>query len=136
MKPQALALLHARCFTTPRPWRAEEIADFLSDKTSDLVSAPNGFALIRTIIDETELLTIAVDPDNRRQGAAMTLLERAIGKATTRHATQMFLEVAATNKPAIALYQKFGFKQSGRRSGYYLFPGGVRIDAVLMARDI
>ena len=136
MTPQALAALHAAAFTTPRPWRADEFAGFLKDAACDLVTLPGGFALIRSIVDEAELLTIAVAPGQRRKGIATTLLVRCLTRARARDAATLFLEVAATNSAAIALYEKSGFTRTGRRPDYYTCPDGTRLDAIIMARDL
>jgi [ribosomal protein S18]-alanine N-acetyltransferase len=134
--PQVLAALHGAAFTTPRPWRADEFAAFLADKACDLVALPGGFALIRTVADEAELLTIAVDPEQRRKGIATTLLTQCTTRTRARGAVTLFLEVAAANSAAIALYEKAGFARTGRRPHYYACPDGTRLDAIIMARDL
>lgn len=136
MTAQALAALHGRAFLTPRPWRADEFAAFLADASTDLITLPGGFALIRTIADEAELLTLAVDPEHRRKGLATTLLEQGQTRAQVRGAVSLFLEVAADNAGAIALYEKAGFARTGRRPDYYSCPDGTRVDALVMARSL
>jgi [ribosomal protein S18]-alanine N-acetyltransferase len=134
--PQALAALHAAAFTTPRPWRSEEFAAFLADDTCDLVPLPGGFALIRSVADEAELLTIAVAQGQRRKGIATNLLAQCLSLARARGCDRLFLEVAAANSAAIALYEKAGFIRTGRRPDYYTQPDGTRSDAIIMARDL
>lgn len=136
MTPDALAHLHGSCFTFPRPWSAKEFAGLLASDFCDLVSAEAGFALIRTIAGESELLTIAVAPEARRQGLGRAVLGQAVQAARAKGADEMFLEVAADNRPAIWLYESSGFSAVGRRAGYYRQPDGHRVDAVLMARAI
>ena len=136
MTPQALADIHAAAFTTPRPWRADEFAAFLADDACDLVALPGGFALIRTAADQAELLTIAVDPGHRRRGMATTLLARCRAQARERGAVTLFIEVAADNRGAIALYEKTGFVRTGHRPDYYTCPDGTRSGALVMARDL
>ncbi len=136
MTPEDLGRLHARCFTTPRPWSAEEFADLIASDFCDLVTEEHGFALIRTIAGESELLTIAVAPEVRRQGLGRGLLEAALSAARDKSAEEMFLEVAADNAAAIALYARAGFTETGRRAAYYRQPDGSRVDAVLMARPV
>jgi len=78
-----------------------------------------GFLVARqTAPGEREILNLAVDPSQRRRGAAHALLQRELGRETT----QWFLEVRASNKGAIALYQKAGFRVAGRREAYYRDP--------------
>lgn len=134
MTPAALARIHAASFTTPRPWSEVELAGFLADPLCDLIAAEHGFALIRAIAGEAELLTLAVAPDQRRKGLGRAILLQAIALARSRKADHMFLEVAADNHAAIGLYEAAGFARTGLRPGYYRHPDGTRVDAALMAR--
>lgn len=136
MTPADLAALHARSFTTPRPWSEAEFAGFLASPLCFLCSEPSGFALGRVIADEAELLTIAVDPHARRTGAGRRLLQAFEAEAQTRGATTAFLEVASDNAPARGLYASGGWAESGLRKGYYHAPDGARIDAVVMCRSL
>jgi ribosomal-protein-alanine N-acetyltransferase len=89
---------------------------------------------VRTIADEAELLTIAVRPGLRRRGLGARLLGAALDLTARRGAVSMFLEVAATNQPALALYQRAGFRLVGRRTGYYV--GATACDdALILRRD-
>lgn len=132
MTPALLARLHAASFTAPRPWTEAELAGFLADPLCDLIALDGGFALIRTIAGEAELLTIAVDPTLRRRGLGRTLLDAALVRAKARGAEAIFLEVAADNVAAIALYEAAGFQRSGTRPGYYRQADGFRTDALTM----
>lgn len=132
MTPEALAALHALCFTSPRPWSAREFADLLSAPGSFLATQPTGFVLGRAIADEAELLTIAVHPDHRGQGQGRALLRAFEQAARDRGARRAFLEVAADNRPARALYRRAGFAQAGQRPGYYRKPDGVAVDALIL----
>jgi len=136
MTPALLARLHAASFTTPRPWTEAELAGFLADPLCDLIARDDGFALIRTLAGESELLTIAVDPARRRRGLGRTLLDAALVRARARGAEAIFLEVAADNLAAIALYEAAGFQRSGTRPGYYRQADGFRIDALTMALSL
>lgn len=90
----------------------------------------------RVIADEAELLTLAVAPPARRQGLGRGLLAHFLDEARRRGATRAFLEVAADNGPACALYQAGGFAEDGRRRGYYRGPDGVVVDALLLSRAL
>ena len=136
MTPDALAALHARSFTTPRPWSAAEFAGFLASPLCFLRSVSQGFVLGRVIADEAELLTIAVDPDARRNGAGRALLREFAAEARLRGATTAFLEVASDNAAARGLYTSGGWAESGLRKAYYHAPDGARIDAVVMSRSL
>lgn len=136
MTPQAMAALHTRAFTMPRPWTAAEFSGFLQDPAVVTVSRDTGFALGRVVLDEAELLTIAVDPDARRRGSGTMLMGDFIAACAARDVTRIFLEVAATNAPARALYDRFGFSCTGRRTGYYREPDGKTVDAVTMSINL
>lgn len=132
MDAPALAALHARCFTTPRPWTAAEFAELLASPLCFLLTEAQGFLLGRVIADEAELLTIAVAPEARRQGEGARLLAAFAQAAKARGATTAFLEVAENNAAARALYARAGWAQAGRRKGYYHSPEGDALDAVVM----
>ncbi len=128
MTPDRLADLHARCFTRPRPWSAAEFAALLDGPHAFLLIKPQGFLLGRVIVDEAELLTLAVDPDARRQGVARDLVAEFAATSRARGAASAFLEVAADNTPAQALYHAAGWREAGRRRRYY----GPDLDGIVM----
>lgn len=130
MTPAQLAALHAQCFDTPRPWSAAEFESLLP--SSFLLTTENGFLLGRVVADEAELLTIAVAPQARRKGTGRQLVDAFITESQARGATTAFLEVAADNHSALALYCGVGFAQAGRRKGYYTQSNGSKIDALVM----
>lgn len=101
-----------------------------------LTVAETGFALTRTVAGEAELLTIAVPPEGRRKGLGARLLRQAEAAASTLGATEMFLEVAADNAPAIALYTAAGFVRAGIRRGYYRDGGGPATDAFILRKTL
>lgn len=119
MTPDALAALHARAFTSPPPWPARSFAELLANPHVFLIAQPLGFAFGRVVIDECELLTIATDPQARRQGIARHVMGEFVDEARARGAAMIHLEVAADNAPARALYAAFGFVETGRRRNYY-----------------
>ncbi len=131
-----MARIHAAAFMSQRPWSAEEFHRLRDDPMVTLVTRPEGFALFRSVPPEAELLTLAVLPAHRRQGIATALLAEADPLLAGAGITSVFLEVAAGNTAAIALYDKLGFQQTGHRANYYRHPDGTRDDAVLMARQI
>jgi [ribosomal protein S18]-alanine N-acetyltransferase len=135
----ALAEAHARSFD--HPWSAAEIAALLVSPgvfalTARAGNTVGGFILARAIAGEAEVLTLAVDPVLRRRGIARALVEAAIAAAEVAGAEAVFLEVAADNPAAIALYQAAGFEAAGRRRGYYPRPGDAAIDALVLRRAI
>jgi [ribosomal protein S18]-alanine N-acetyltransferase len=127
-----MAAIHGLCFTTPRPWSALEFTAMLDSDHTFVLTAPHAFLIGRAVAGETELLTLAVSPEARRQGTATHLVTQFLHEARTRNATDAFLEVAADNTPAIALYAATGFAKSGKRRAYYA--NGT--DAIIMAQRL
>lgn len=124
-----LANLHKLCFPH-KPWSADDFAD-LKKSGCEIIASQNGFIVYRTTLDEAEIITIGVHPDARRTGIGIALLgvmEADLKKNGVKH---IFLEVAADNAPARALYEQNGFVQIGVRPRYY---DGV--DAIMMRKDI
>ena len=116
----------------PRPWTATEIAAALVDPLGIVIYEDLGFALGRVVAGEAELLTLAVDPQARRQGMGHSLVTQFLTVARAKGAESVFLEVAATNTAARALYEKSGFVQTGLRRGYYRDADGQDVDAVIL----
>ena len=134
----ALAQAHAASFATP--WSADEILRFAEDPGGFALIAEEagdaaGFILCRVLAGEGEVLTLAVRPEYRRRGAAMTLIEAALALAAST-AEAMLLEVAADNPGALALYARIGFRTVGRRAGYYARTGAPAVDAIVMRRAL
>ncbi|WBU56022.1 GNAT family N-acetyltransferase [Paracoccus sediminicola] len=124
--------LHAACFHIPRPWREAEFASLLAERGVFLCAEADGFAMGRVVLDEAELLTLAVAPESRRAGLGGSLLAEFEDQACQRGAVTGFLEVASDNRPALALYLRADWVQVGRRPRYYA-PG---IDAILMRKAL
>ena len=114
-----MAALHARCFTLPRPWSAGEFTDLLAQPGVFALTRPQGLLLGRVILDEAELLTLAVAPEVRGQGIGADLTQGFLDEARARGAVSAFLEVAANNAPAQRLYDRLGWQQVGRRPRYF-----------------
>lgn len=131
MTPQDMAQIHAAAFTDARPWSAAEFASLLDSPHVFTSTAPHGFALVRVVAGEAELLTIAVDPAHQGQGIGRRLMTLWMAQAA-QTATDAFLEVAADNAPARALYTGCGFAQTGLRAAYYARADTQAVDAVLM----
>jgi len=94
-----------------------------------------GFTLVRTVMDEAELLLLAVAPAARRRGVGGALLRAAIAEAEMAGVTRLHLEVRANND-AVQLYRRHGFTQQGVRPNYYRGRGGEHYDAHTYARSI
>ncbi|SIO40349.1 ribosomal-protein-alanine N-acetyltransferase [Rhodovulum sp. ES.010] len=136
MTPEALAALHALCFTYPRPWTSAEFAALLATPDTWLTGDATAFALGRAVAGEAELLALAVHPAARRRGLGRARLAGFEAGAQTRAAGEAFLEVAADNAAARALYQAAGYREAGRRPGYYAAPDGRRVDALVLRKAL
>ena len=113
-----LAAIHAASFTPA--WDAAAIAVLLESPGCFALWFPGeAFILLRTVLDEAEIITLAVVPARRRRGEARALLQAGAAACVVRGATTLHLEVAAGNAAALALYSSLGFRQSGCRPRYY-----------------
>lgn len=127
-QPEALAALHAQCFTAPPPWSAQAFAATLAAPETFVLGDTTGFLIGRAAAGEAELVTLAVAPASRRRGIARRLVTAFTEAAGARGADAAFLEVAADNAPARALYAACGWVEVGRRPRYY----GPAQDAIIM----
>ncbi len=129
-----LAALHAQCFA--EVWSEDSIAALLATPGTFAVGTQAGFILMRVAGDESEVLTLCVTPAARRRGMASALVLEAAKHALKLGAERVFLEVNATNLPAIALYKRLGFAEVGRRKAYYTRADGQRDDALVLRVEI
>lgn len=134
MTPEALAEIHATAFE--RPWDAATFATLLGQAGVAVLGDDDGFILIRTVLDEAEILTLAVRPGARRKGYARGLVEAAAALARAAGVRQLYLEVAEDNAAALALYRATGFVEVGRRPGYYARRESPDAAALLLARKL
>lgn len=132
----ALATLHARCFTTPRPWSPAAFATLLADPACVVEHSAHGFAIARIALDEAELLTICIAPESQNQGAGRRLLAALHSRLHSLGVREVFLEVAATNSPARALYAASGYSAAGIRPKYYLLADKTTVDAHILRRAL
>ncbi len=127
-----IAALERTCFS--HPWSEDALRAELWNDSAVVIAAEGedgtvlGYAGLQTVLDEGYINNVAVDPRFRRQGVAGQLVEAFLRFGAARLAF-LTLEVRASNAPAIALYEKYGFTQAGRRRDYYDDP---REDALLM----
>lgn len=91
----------------------------------------SGYLIYSSVVNEMELLTLAVDPGSRRLGIGKMLLQRMIDSAKDSGVRDIFLEVRKSNIAAQKLYSNAGFKEIGLRRGYYRDNGE---DAITMKR--
>jgi ribosomal-protein-alanine N-acetyltransferase len=91
-----------------------------------------GYAGMWVLIDECHIMTIAVMPEHRGAGIGAMLLMKLLDEARLRGARRFFLEARASNAPALALYEKFGFRAIDVRKAYY---EDNKEDAIVMMRE-
>lgn len=135
------ALHHVGGFA--RGWEPGECAALLADPSvlADGVypgQGPNpvGFVISRMAAGEAEILSIVVAPVRRGDGLGRGLLGAHLSHLAGRGVSQVFLEVEEGNQPAERLYRHFGFREVGRRKGYYIKADGGRTVAVTMRLDL
>jgi ribosomal-protein-alanine N-acetyltransferase len=119
------------------PWKREHFESELSARYSfPFVAEYNGrivgYVCLMSLFEEAQILDIAVHPDQRGSGVGLELMARAEDLAREKQAEILTLEVRASSAPAIALYERCGFRRTGVRSRYY----DACEDAVLMEKNL
>jgi ribosomal-protein-alanine N-acetyltransferase len=135
----AIAALHSAAFR--HGWSENEVESLLLDRSvvghragegRDVV----GFILSRRAADEAEILSIAVTRARQSRGLARELLEAHLRQLAGLGTASVFLEVDPNNMPARRLYQRAGFREVGRRPGYYPQPSGAASAALVLRCDL
>ncbi len=111
----------------PTPWsRWSFLAELSNPIGRTLVAGPAsgrwqvwGYIVFWVVSQEMHILNLAVHPRLRRQGVARHLLQEGLSQGRALGAKLAWLEVRPSNSPALALYHAFGFREVGRRPGYY-----------------
>ncbi|HEY6994638.1 MAG TPA: ribosomal protein S18-alanine N-acetyltransferase [Xanthobacteraceae bacterium] len=134
---RALAALHGTAFH--RGWGESDFEQLLLDRNIVAHRAAAGrnvvgFVVSRLVLDEAEILSIAVAAHRRGKGLARQLLDLHLRRLAGLGARSVFLEVEEGNVPARRLYQRAGFRQVGRREGYY--PAARGAAALILRRDL
>ncbi|HMD85028.1 MAG TPA: ribosomal protein S18-alanine N-acetyltransferase [Terriglobia bacterium] len=123
-------------------WRQEDYLHLAGDPGGTILVAEledanppaiAGFAVFHRVMDEAELRNIAITPSHQRKGIARSLLETGIRTLRESGVRQLFLEVRASNHPAVAFYASAGFQLLYTRHDYYQNPVE---DALVMVCDI
>ena len=120
-----VAALEKQCFSDP--WSENSVASELEDPLSLWLIAEGdgavcGYVGSQTVLDETDMMNIAVHPDCRRKGIAAALITELVSRLKARGSRVLRLEVRESNFSAIALYEALGFTQLGLRKNYYRNP--------------
>jgi len=126
--------IERRAFTSP--WSLGMFVIELSKPSSINLAAVLdgeivGYAICAKYLEAYHVMTLAVDPDHRRRGVATALLDGVIERAGDE--ANYTLEVRVSNAGAIALYERYGFREVGTRPRYYADNGE---DAIIMWRAI
>jgi len=135
----AIAALHGASFR--RGWSEVEIEQLLSERNTITHRATvgrslHGFILSRLASGEAEILTVAVAASQRGRGLARALLNLHLRRLAGFGVKAVFLEVDEDNEPARRLYARAGFREVGRRPGYYQISPGQAATALVLRRDL
>lgn len=130
-----VAALEKECFSLP--WSENSIASELRNDLALWLVAVDGDRVVgyvgsQTVFPETDMMNIAVCPERRREGIAEVLVDSLVTELKRMGSSCLTLEVRASNFPAIALYEKKGFHEAGRRKNYYRNP---REDALILRKE-
>ncbi len=120
-----VAVLEKLCFSDP--WSENSVASELENPLSLWLIAEEdgavcGYVGSQTVLDETDMMNIAVRPDCRRNGIAAALITELVSRLKAQGSRILRLEVRESNFSAIALYEALGFTQLGLRKNYYRNP--------------
>ena len=131
----AIAAMESAIFSCP--WSETSILSELSNPLSIWIVAEEngtviGYVGSQTVLEQSDMMNLAVLPEHRRKGVATTLVTTLISYLRQKGASNLTLEVRSSNQSAIALYHKLGFSQIGLRPGYYRNP---REDACILRKE-
>jgi ribosomal-protein-alanine N-acetyltransferase len=118
----AISAVHGRSFR--RGWDEDEIRRLLLDRNvvaqrMTLGTKLIGFIFSRCAADEAEILSVAIAPGWKGRGFSRQLLDLHLRRLAGIGVRSLYLEVGESNMPACRLYRRAGFREVGRRQGYY-----------------
>ena len=132
--------IETKCFS--RPWTEKmflfelernKVSRVYTAKLEEKSNLVCGYICIWLFPGEAQIINLAVNPEYQGQGIGKQLIEFALDKIACERIDEVFLEVRASNMPALTLYEKAGFLKIGRRKKYYSDTGE---DAFLMKKSI
>lgn len=118
------------------PWSTQQFQDSLATYQCTVYEQANqvvGFCILQPVLDEANLLLMAIHPDHHGKGLGYELLDYSI-QQLKNSPIQIFLEVRESNTAAIRLYEKTGFHQIDLRKNYYPNRDGSKEHAVIMVK--
>ncbi|NNP76340.1 ribosomal-protein-alanine N-acetyltransferase [Acinetobacter sp. Ac_3412] len=118
------------------PWSKQQFQESVASYQCTVYEQANqvvGFCILQPVLDEANLLLMAIHPSQQGKGLGYELLESSI-QQLKNNPIQIFLEVRESNTAAIRLYEKSGFHQIDLRKNYYPNPDGSREHAVIMVK--
>lgn len=134
-----LAAIHGASFN--RGWSEHEFEQLLTDRNvmADRVVSGRksvGFIVSRRAADEAEILSVAIARAWQGRGLARRLLDLHLRRLAGLGLRAVFLEVDEDNGAARRLYAGAGFREVGRRPGYYAQGRGSPASALVLRRDL
>ena len=119
------------------PWTQQQFVDAAAQYQSTVIEKNGsvvGFCILQPVLDEANLLLMAVDPNQQGQGLGYELLTASLD-LLQNNPVQIFLEVRESNTAAIKLYEKADFHQIDLRKNYYPKADGTREHAIIMVKS-
>ncbi|MQW92191.1 ribosomal-protein-alanine N-acetyltransferase [Acinetobacter wanghuae] len=118
------------------PWSVKQFEEAVSSYQSTVIEQNGqvvGFCILQPVLDEANLLLMAIDPTQQGKGLGYQILDASLNMLKN-NPIQIFLEVRESNIAAINLYQKSGFHQIDLRKNYYPNPNGTKEHAIIMVK--
>lgn len=121
----AVAELEKRCFADP--WSEQMFIDVIGNRRQYFCVVTDNdriiaYAGMMIVLDEGQVMNVAVDAEYRQRGIGRGLMNNLISYGRENQVTFYTLEVRESNAAARSLYQKIGFRDTGRRPDYYYNP--------------
>ena len=129
------------CSVFPYPWSRTNFADSLASgydcwTVRDADGSLAGYYLLMYAVDEAHLLDVAVAAPRQRQGLGRRLMDRISARARGQGMASILLEVRPSNGRALDVYRRYGYREIGRRKGYYPAGPDGREDAIVMRLEL
>jgi ribosomal-protein-alanine N-acetyltransferase len=130
-------VVQIECLVQTHPWSLQQFQESIQSYQSTVIEQAGqvvGFCILQPVLDEANLLLMAIHPSQQGKGLGYQLLDASLAQLKN-NPLQVFLEVRESNQAAIALYEKSGFHQIDLRKNYYPKPDGTREHAIIMVKS-